>query len=649
MLDQEAEYLIINLQWEEAANNYLRILRELPGNANLMFRIGYCYLNADGKTEEAISYFEKALQNVSGDALLGSLREEYAPMETFLLLGTACQRLNRFDEAQQAYLEFISRLPEGDERHVTARQHLQSIDHARNFLGRPAAVEKTNLGRVINSTASNVNAVLSGDGQTMAFTNITRNGFEVFISRRSGDRWGAARSITRQLRRDYLLTSGLSYDGTELYLVYYMPDQSDIFVSRFEGGEWSRARSLGRPVNSRSNETHASVSADGKTLYFTSNREGGFGGLDIYRATLDSRGRWRDVVNMGTEINTPFNEETPFVTADGRYLFFSSEGHNSMGGYDIFRYDLQEPSGVRNMGYPVNNSDDNLFYFPDGDGSSGYISFYAEEGFGKKDIYRVSLADTHPFTAGDVHEPADIAELAGSPGDEPHRLSYQEDEEAVIQDEAAFVAESYEAAGEEAGMPSGITSPVEETDDEGWDVSDGDPADDTSVTEFYTGSESVIPFTHRAGMSYSVQFIALSEPVDQAAMDKLAGTDALVEIEAGGFSRFVNGYHTSINHASEALAGYFASGYSDAFVRINNYIPNYSIQLMATRNYVDPGYFSGISEIFIKKGTDGLYRVFWGRFSSYEEASENINAIRGSGYPDAFIRDLQEFILVGDR
>ncbi len=169
------------------------------------------------------------------------------------------------------------------------------------------------------------------------------------------------------------------------------PENSDLYLSHFKKGRWSKVEPLRKEINSKWNETNGSFSADGKTLYFTSNRKGGEGDLDIYRSILQGE-VWSVPQNLGPEVNTPYNEETPFVSADNKELYFSSEGHNGMGGYDVFKYDLSNPgSEVVNLGYPVNTTENNLFYVPFGDGSTAYYAFRGEDTYGGRDIYRVTV------------------------------------------------------------------------------------------------------------------------------------------------------------------------------------------------------------------------------------------------------------------
>jgi hypothetical protein len=168
---------------------------------------------------------------------------------------------------------------------------------------------------------------------------------------------------------------------------------SDIWMSRYTAGRWEPARKLKKEINTKYWEAHGFITEDGSTMIFSSDRPGGFGGLDLYLSKLGTDGEWGKPVNMGPEINTPFNDDRPFLIKNGTILFFASQGHQNMGGYDIFRSDLQYNglwSKPVNIGYPLNSPDDNLFFFPADGGKSGYMSLAGrDDGAGKADIYRI--------------------------------------------------------------------------------------------------------------------------------------------------------------------------------------------------------------------------------------------------------------------
>jgi hypothetical protein len=154
---------------------------------------------------------------------------------------------------------------------------------------------------------------------------------------------------------------------------------------------------MGSDINTKSWETHVTVSADGNTLFFVSDREGGFGGRDIYRCVKLPTGDWSKALNVGASLNTKYEEDSPFLSADGKTLYFASTGHKSMGGFDIFYSTIgsdEQWSTPEPIGYPLNTVDDDVFFVPTADQKRAYYSSRKEEGFGLKDIYVVDLPET---------------------------------------------------------------------------------------------------------------------------------------------------------------------------------------------------------------------------------------------------------------
>jgi Tol biopolymer transport system component len=188
--------------------------------------------------------------------------------------------------------------------------------------------------------------------------------------------------------------SCLSAEGRILFLSKDDNYNSDIYTSTFDGITWGKPSKLNKNINTRYWESHGYLSEDGNQLVFASDRPGGFGGLDLYLSKrLD--GDWGPAINLGPQVNTQFNEDRPFLINKGKTLFFSSQGHRNMGGYDLFRSELQQNnlwSQPENLGYPLNTPDDNIFFMPTDNGKSGYISRYREsDGSGREDIYRITF------------------------------------------------------------------------------------------------------------------------------------------------------------------------------------------------------------------------------------------------------------------
>jgi outer membrane protein OmpA-like peptidoglycan-associated protein len=273
----------------------------------------------------------------------------------------------------------------------------------------PIAMEVKNIGKTINSEFPEYAPVISADESVLIFTSrrpnttggkIAEDGsfFEdIYISYNQNGEWTEPKSIGENINTPgHEATIGLSVDGQQLLI--YKDDNGDgnIYYSKLDGDTWQAPIKLSDNINSKSWESHASISSDGNTLYFTSNRKGGYGGRDIYFSRKLPNGEWGLPINMGPKINTPYDEEGPFIHPDNRTLFFSSKGHNSMGGFDVF-ISLKDENGnwsqAMNLGYPLNSSDDDVFYVLSADGKRAYYSSIKEDSYGDKDIYVASFIE----------------------------------------------------------------------------------------------------------------------------------------------------------------------------------------------------------------------------------------------------------------
>ncbi|MEE4198001.1 MAG: hypothetical protein V2I54_10170 [Bacteroidales bacterium] len=704
-LETEAEYFLKEKNFEKAIEMYEKILEEIPNSSFIKFQIGHAYLNTDEQKDKAIPYFEEALKDASADFDPRDIRETRSPLETYLYLGIAYQRDNRLDDAMNMYVKYKESISEDHYNYPLVNQSIKSCKNAQEMMDDPIRFRTQNLGNKINDNNPNFNPVFSGDGNTMVFTSYTRNYIDIFISEKNGDRWSSPKNITNQVSKKYYLkTSSLSYQGDELYLASDDPGDNDVFVSYKDGGQWVNARKLDKTISHRkSNETHASLTPDGKTLYFTSNREGGYGGLDIYSSVRDEKGKWSDPVNLGPGINTSFNEETPFVSHDGKYLFFSSEGHNTIGGYDIFYVDLTNPEKVVNIGYPVNTTADDLFFVPGESKSDGYMARVFEDSQGKKDIYHLSILP-------DIHIQGTIMHLADNKVIDDQVFNVQildHEKDAVVrsedvnQGEFSFKAEpgSYQVVvSNENFKPfkKDITIPddydqevytfsaqlqpesvepemlaeqvkdsvegesqalaqtkVDEQEEIKGEAKDSVIKQDEQVylasTEPLSIEESrpdkiviIQPQTNnnRAGKSFAVQLMALHKPVALNYFKDVM--DISVTKYPDGFYRYTVGITNSYEMARKLQAKMNEQGYPDTFIREYPFSANYTIQLMALIVPVDLSYFKNLSTVSVTRGADDFYRYTIGYYGSYNEAEVTLENLRKQGYVDAFIKKVNQ-------
>ena len=389
------EFSLMYKEYREALPFFLELYDAGRRDANIKHRIGLCYLNIPNQKKNAIIYLEESLENVSKDYKAGYYTERKAPIETYLYLGRAYRVNNRLHDAINAFNKYKELLdPKDEEQNKIVDSEITSCNNALELTKIPTSIFESNLGKNINSKFNNINPLVSEDEETIVFASELRFYDGVFSSKKRDGRWLPARNISLDFDSDNPLTPVyLTKDGNTLYLIRNDNDDLNLYTSRFNNGVWGELEKLNNKINTHAAETHACVSDDGTTLYFTSNRKGGFGGFDIYKSEIDVDGNWGEPINLGPTINSIFNEATPFITEDGKTLYFSSQGHFNIGGFDIF-YSRKEGNNwqkPKNLGFPFNTTDDDIFFFPLKNGQIAYYSKYKKTGYGDNDIYRIQI------------------------------------------------------------------------------------------------------------------------------------------------------------------------------------------------------------------------------------------------------------------
>jgi outer membrane protein OmpA-like peptidoglycan-associated protein/tetratricopeptide (TPR) repeat protein len=391
----DAEYYFLFNDFPEALPLYQKLLNEKTENANLNYRIGRCYLSIPGMKHKAIPYLEKAILETSSTYQEGSYKEEKAPINSYFFLGEAYRIEGKLLEAIETYNTFRSLLDTKDVYSLDyVDQQIKACQRAMSMMQNPINIELVNI-PLFETNKYILGPVVSGDGTTMAFTSQEKFYDAIYISKKKeGGEWGSPINITLDLKVEgEIYTTSLNFDGTQLFLYKDDRGTGNIYSSIQIDGKWQHAQKLGKKVATRYWETYASVSPDGQTLYFSSNRKGSQGGLDIYCCKKQPNGEWGEPTNLGSTINTPYNEEAPYLSADGNTLFFISQGHNSIGGYDIFysqKIGENEWSKPINMGYPINTTDDDMSFFPIGE-SKGLITKVDKGTPNVRKVYSVNI------------------------------------------------------------------------------------------------------------------------------------------------------------------------------------------------------------------------------------------------------------------
>jgi tetratricopeptide (TPR) repeat protein/uncharacterized membrane protein YjjP (DUF1212 family) len=393
----EAESFYLFEEYKDALPLYQKIIRVDPDNYNVLYKIGICYLNQKYLKSKSTKYLEQAALHINPDYKINSYKEREAPLEVLFYLGKSYRVNNMLDEAIKNYQRFKN-LAKPEEFDIDLVDYeIASCQLAKTMISKPVYYKLHEPDADINSNYAEINAIISGDGKTLVFTRQMQFYDGVFISvKQQNGSWSAPLNLTPDFGLDgNSYTTGISFHGDEIFV--YRSDDFDgnIYSSKLKNEKWSKLEKLNDNINTKFWESHASPSPDGQYLYFTSNRSGGYGGLDIYKSHRGKSGLWGTAMNLGPVVNSPLNEDTPFITNEGFSLFFSSQGHSTIGGYDVFISNLQSDGKwgqPKNMGYPFNTTDDDLFFCPSGINSFGYLSLFDNvETKGLSDIFMVEV------------------------------------------------------------------------------------------------------------------------------------------------------------------------------------------------------------------------------------------------------------------
>jgi outer membrane protein OmpA-like peptidoglycan-associated protein len=371
-----------------------------PNNAALNYNIGRCYLMNAIYKEECIPHFLKALKlnpNVASDV-------QYH-------LGIGYHLIMEFDKAITAFNNYKTTLASKNTAELKdINKRIEECNTAKTLVANPKRVFIDNFGRPINGKYPEYGAIISADESIMMFTS-RRNtstgadkmeegqtGYyeDIYITEKQGGKWSSPENMGSQINTDgHDATTAVSPDAQSMIIYKDIKGDGGLFECKLEGDVWSKPKKMNKNINTKYHESSASYSNDGKTLYFVSNKPGGEGLHDMYVTRWDEKTQdWGDTKNLGATLNTEYNEESVLIHPDGKTLYFSSQGHNTMGNYDIFKSTLNEDgswSTPENMGYPINTVDDDVFFVINASGRRGYYSSFKEDGYGEKDIYMITF------------------------------------------------------------------------------------------------------------------------------------------------------------------------------------------------------------------------------------------------------------------
>ncbi|WP_306640595.1 hypothetical protein [Sanyastnella coralliicola] len=344
---------------------------------------------------------KRALEMLSVPAL-ADYKEAWFPY------GRALHRNMRFEEAIDWFNRYLS---SGDEAHDyrEVQRHIQISKRAIEAISDPVDVSINNLGPKVNTEAKEYVPLVTPDNRQLYFT--SRRGdstarlkdpngeyFEDIYQSTTGPQgWAEAVNLGQPINSEtHDATVSITADGKTMIL--YRTNRNltggDLYITNLKNGKWTDPKKLPNQINSDYQEASATLSPDKRMLIFSSNRPGGYGGKDLYRVKMLPNGEWSLPRNLGPSINTPYDEDAPHLDVDGLTLYFASQGHSTIGGYDLFRVEMMEGetwSVPENLGFPANTVDDDIFLSLDAGGRRGYFSSARPGGFGEQDLYSIDF------------------------------------------------------------------------------------------------------------------------------------------------------------------------------------------------------------------------------------------------------------------
>lgn len=400
----DEDFMMFN--YVQALEKYKKLEGKLPNDLLIKRNIITCILNIHGDKSLALPYLKvlHGTPNLDDKFLL-----DYA---------TICQNVYQFDSAIALYGKYREKVKPN--LYPLIDHYIESCENAKAMLKKPVNIKFENLGPNVNGKYADYYPFVTKDQSTLYYTTRreecmgslrTMAGYfssDVFVSKVQKGEWQKAKTIMGPVNTgedDEVV--GLSHSGKEMVLYVGNAEYgSALMHSEMQKNKsWAKPVFFNEPVNTGlAQEREGSYSDDGNTLFFVSSRKKGLGEADIYFTKKLPNGEWGIPQNAGPNINTPYNEGFPLISADGKVLSFSSQGHTGMGGFDIFKSKWdetkQEWGEAVNVGYPLNTPDDDMMFSLAANNRDGYLSAYRPGGFGDLDIYKVVFLDAEkPLTA----------------------------------------------------------------------------------------------------------------------------------------------------------------------------------------------------------------------------------------------------------
>ncbi|RZT93353.1 WD40 repeat protein [Ancylomarina subtilis] len=655
-----AEMYFANKNYGDAAPILYDLLLGDRKNPEFNNMLGVCYFNLESEKEKSTEYLEKAIRY--------SKSKNNIPLDYYYNLGKSYHINYQFSKAIRTYNNLLNLVPRDDAEYIADIEHeLEICRNALQLTEHPVNITVENLGNLINTEYAEHSPGVTADETTMVFTS-RRNGtgskvdkdgqfFEdIYISHQVNGVWTEPKGISILNTKDHDASISISADGQEIYVYkagYYNNNESnggDIYVSKLNGTNWTRPQKLHSDINSPSKESHISVSADGRTIYFSSNRPGGYGKMDIYSVKKLPNGQWGPAQNLGPNINTIYDDDAPFIHHDGKTLYFSSKGHKTMGGFDIFKSTFENGHWNKpvNIGFPINSTKEDIYFTPTPDGKRAYMASYRKGSYGRADIFRIQTPDTE--NTGLFVLKGKLINTKGKPvGHAKIKLSYSNKTVGLYRPNTAsgkflFIIDAgkqYNLEVRAKGyrpLSTVMNVPAEYANKENHSVitllplslrleEEEDYPEDIELIDYNISKISLEKTAFTPEIENDLEVPKLKEPLKITPTIKLPAKEKPVEQA-----------ETVTTVKEEEPVTNPIVKIPDTTKTVTKNETYYTIQILALQIPMDPEMFSYLDNVKIFQTNDGLSRYTYKKFKSFNAATQELNRLIRIGYWDSFIR-----------
>jgi Tol biopolymer transport system component len=392
-------------QYIGALNIYKEVLQKNPDDASVLYYVGYCQFELK-KFDQATENLKKAI----------ATNKDVKP-ETHLVLGKIYLADEKIDDALASFNTYKTSVNSKTAETEDVDVYIAHCNNAKALMASPRDIKVSNLGEAINSKYDDQSPCMSADGRKLVFNtrrpettdspvDVEGDGKffqDIYISTWDtiNKRWNTSEDVPGNVNTPaHDACTSISPDGKQIFI--YKNDVNDnesrggdVFVSKIVNNKWKTPESIGKPINSTYWEGGACISPDGKTLYFISERKGGYGRADIWMVKRISKTEWGKPENLGADINSEFDEVGVFLAPDGKTLFFSSNGKGSMGSYDVFKTTFEGNKWTKpvNLGFPINTVHKDGPLVISTDAQTAYFASERKGGLGESDIYSADLSN----------------------------------------------------------------------------------------------------------------------------------------------------------------------------------------------------------------------------------------------------------------